>query len=278
MPEPSEIAASRSVQRDYRKPIWRRFLSAVRAYHLIEPGDRVAVCLSGGKDSLALAVCMRELARYSNIPFSVEYLMLDPGYAPENRQKALQNAESLGFAPHVADAPIFEALDGLDRSFCHVCAAMRRGYLYKEAQKLGCNKIALGHHMDDVVETILLSMLYGGEYKTMMPVVQSRNYRGMRLIRPMYLIRERDIDAWRRSLGIDTLRCACRVTASEDGGKRRRVKTLLAQLERETPSVIGNIFHSSEHVCLQTVLGYQPRVGGEIVPVTVQEEEHEDSF
>lgn len=221
---------------------------------------------------------MRELAKYSNVPFTVSYLMLDPGYAPENREKAIVNAEKLGFALHVVDAPIFEAFSNLTRSFCHVCAAMRRGYLYKEAKKLGCNKIALGHHMDDVVETILLSMLYGGEYKTMMPLVRSKNFEGMRLIRPMYLIRERDLIAWQQALGIDTLRCACRVTKSEDGGKRKRVKELLAMLESESPSVIGNIFHSSEHVCLQTILGYQPHVGGDIIPVTLSEEEHEENL
>lgn len=274
----SEIAASRSVQRDFRKPIWRKFLSAVHTYHLIAPGDHIAVCISGGKDSLALAVCMRELSKYSNIPFTVSYLMLDPGYTPENRAKAAANAEKLGFSLHIAEAPIFEAFDYITRSFCHVCAAMRRGYLYKEAKKLGCNKIALGHHMDDVVETILLSMLYGGEYKTMMPLVRSKNFEGMKLIRPMYLIRERDIEAWRQAMRIDTLRCACRVTKSEDGGKRKRVKELLNMLEKESPSVIGNIFHSSEHVCLQTILGYQPLVGGEIIPVTLSEENYEEDI
>lgn len=261
----AEIMASRSVQRDFRKPIWRKFISAVRTYDLIQPGDRVAVCVSGGKDSLLLAVCMRELAKYSDVPFQVAYLSMDPGYAPENRRRMIENAEKLGFSLNVFNSPIFEAVNSVDRGFCHVCASMRRGYLYKEARNLGCNKIALGHHMDDAVETILLSMLYGGEYKTMMPRLQSKNFPGMELIRPLYLTRERDIIAWRDFMGLDTLRCACRVTQSEEGGKRKQVKQLLARLEAETPGVFGNVFHSIEHVNLQTVLGYQERTGGPIL-------------
>lgn len=265
MENQAEIMASRSVQRDFRKPIWRKFISAVRTYDLIQPGDRVAVCVSGGKDSLLLAVCMRELAKYSDVPFQVEYLSMDPGYALENRRKMIENARKLGFDLNVFDSPIFEAVNSVNRGFCHVCASMRRGYLYKEAQKLGCNKIALGHHMDDAVETILLSMLYGGEYKTMMPRLQSKNFPGMALIRPLYLTREKDIIAWRDFMGLDTLRCACRVTQGEEGGKRKQVKELLARLEAETPGVFGNVFHSIEHVNLQTVLGYQEHTDGPIL-------------
>lgn len=270
--EQAEIMASRSVQRDYRKPIWRKFLSAVRTYDLIQPGDHVAVCVSGGKDSLVLAVCLRELAKYSDVPFRVSYLSMDPGYTPENRARMIENAGRLGFALHVFDSPIFEAVDAIDRGFCHVCAAMRRGYLYKEAQKLGCNKIALGHHMDDAVETILLSLLYGGEYKTMMPRLKSKNFAGMELIRPLYLVRERDIIAWKEHMGLETLRCACRVTSSEDGGKRYQVKQMLSAWEKENPAVFGNIFHSIEHVNLQTVLGYQLRTDTPVVRVCCAEE------
>lgn len=273
----AEIMASRSVQRDFRKPIWRKFISAIRTYDLIQPGDRVAVCISGGKDSLVLAVCMRELAKYSDVPFQVEYLSMDPGYAPENRQRMIENAGKLGFELNVFDSSIFEAVNSVDRGFCHVCASMRRGYLYKEAQKMGCNKIALGHHMDDAVETILLSLLYGGEYKTMMPRLKSRNFPGMELIRPLYLTREKDIIAWRDFMGLDTLRCACRVTQSEDGGKRKLVKEMLARLEAETPAVFGNIFHSIEHVNLQTVLGYQERTDTPIIRVAGGMEENEET-
>lgn len=272
----AEIAASRSIQRDFRKPIWRKFISAVKTYGLIQPGDHVAVCVSGGKDSLALAVCMRELSRFSNVPFQASYLSMDPGYTPENRARMIENAERLGFSLHVFDSPIFQAVDSVDRGFCHICASMRRGYLYKEAQRLGCNKIALGHHLDDAVETILLSLLYGGEYKTMMPRLKSKNYPGMELIRPLYLVRERDIIAWRDAMGLETLRCACRVTRSEEGGKRKQVKMLLARLEQETPAVFGNIFHSIEHVNLQTVLGYQERTDAPVIRVVSGEEADEE--
>lgn len=271
-----EIMASRSVQRDFRKPLWRRFISAVKTYEMIVPGDHVAVCVSGGKDSMLLAVCMRELSKYSDVPFQVSYLAMDPGYTPENRRRMVENAEKLGLRLHVFESPIFEAVDSVQRGFCHVCASMRRGYLYKEAQKLGCNKIALGHHLDDAVETILLSLLYGGEYKTMMPKLKSRNYPGMELIRPLYLIRERDIIAWKEFMGLETLRCACKVTGSEDGGKRKQVKDLLARLEKETPAVFGNIFHSIEHVNLQTVLGWQERTDAPIIRVLGGEERTED--
>lgn len=252
-----EIRASRSVQRDFRKPIWRKFLSAVRDYGMIRSGDKVACCLSGGKDSLLLAVCMRELQKYTNVPFDVEYISMDPGYTPENRELMLNNAEQLGFEPYVFNTDIFEAVENAQASPCHVCAAMRRGYLYKEARRLGCNKIALGHHMDDAVETILMSLLYGGEYKTMMPKVNSLHYEGMQLIRPLYLVREKDIIAWQQAMELSTLRCACKVTQSEDGGARARVKRLIRELENENNAVFGNIFHSIEHVDLGTVLGYK---------------------
>ena len=268
----AEIMASRSIQRDFRKPIWRKFLSAVRTYGLIQPGDHVAACISGGKDSLALAVCLRELAKYSSVPFRVSYLSMDPGYTPQNRARMIENAQRLGFELNVFNSPIFEAVESVSRGLCHVCASMRRGYLYKEAQKLGCNKIALGHHLDDAVETILLSLLYGGEYKTMMPRLKSKNFEGMELIRPLYLVRERDILAWRDFMGLETLQCACRVTRSEDGGKRRQIKEMLAAWERENPAVFGNIFHSIEHVNLQTVLGYQLRTDSPVVRVACGEE------
>lgn len=271
-----EIIASRSVQRTFRKPIWRKFIAAVKNYGLIEKGDKIAVCVSGGKDSLLLAVCMRELARYSEIPFEVCFLAMDPGYTPENRQKVIENADRLGLELHMFESPIFEAVNSVDRAFCHICASMRRGYLYKEAQKLGCNKIALGHHMDDAVETVLLSLFYGGEYKTMMPMLNSAHFEGMRLIRPLYLVREKDIIAWRNFMGLETLRCACRVTQSEEGGKRKQVKELLARLETETPGVFGNIFHSLEHVNLGTVLGYQMPGSGSIIGVSCGQEDNDD--
>lgn len=264
MQETPEVIASRSMQRTYRKEIWRKFLLAVRKYDLIQENDHVAVCVSGGKDSLALAVCMRELSKYGRVPFKVSFLAMDPGYEPENRARMIENARNLGLELTVFDSPIFEAVETAPKSPCHVCAAMRRGYLYKEARKLGCNKIALGHHLDDAVETILMSQLYGGEYKTMMPVLNSKNYEGMQLIRPLYLVREKDIVNWARYLKIDTLRCACRVTRSEDGGKRKEIKELIQMLEKRNSSVVWNILHGIERVNLETVLGYRYTTHGDV--------------
>ena len=264
MQETPEVIASRSMQRTYRKEIWRKFLLAVRKYDLIQENDHVAVCVSGGKDSLALAVCMRELSKYGRVPFKVSFLAMDPGYEPKNRARMIENARNLGLELTVFDSPIFEAVETAPKSPCHVCAAMRRGYLYKEARKLGCNKIALGHHLDDAVETILMSQLYGGEYKTMMPVLNSKNYEGMQLIRPLYLVREKDIVNWARYLKIDTLRCACRVTRSEDGGKRKEIKELIQMLEKRNSSVVWNILHGIERVNLETVLGYRYTTHGDV--------------
>lgn len=264
MQETPEVIASRSMQRTYRKEIWRKFLLAVRKYDLIQENDHVAVCVSGGKDSLALAVCMRELSKYGRVPFKVSFLAMDPGYEPENRARMIENARNLGLELTVFDSPVFEAVETAPKSPCHVCAAMRRGYLYKEARKLGCNKIALGHHLDDAVETILMSQLYGGEYKTMMPVLNSKNYEGMQLIRPLYLVREKDIVNWARYLKIDTLRCACRVTRSEDGGKRKEIKELIQMLEKRNNSVVWNILHGIERVNLETVLGYRYTTHGDV--------------
>lgn len=264
MQETPEVIASRSMQRTYRKEIWRKFLLAVRKYDLIQENDHVAVCVSGGKDSLALAVCMRELSKYGRVPFKVSFLAMDPGYEPENRARMIENARNLGLELTVFDSPVFEAVETAPKSPCHVCAAMRRGYLYKEARKLGCNKIALGHHLDDAVETILMSQLYGGEYKTMMPVLNSKNYEGMQLIRPLYLVREKDIVNWARYLKIDTLRCACRVTRSEDGGKRKEIKELIQMLEKRNSSVVWNILHGIERVNLETVLGYRYTTHGDV--------------
>lgn len=261
-------AAEHSVITAYRKPIWRNFIKAVKQYQLIAPGDRIAVCISGGKDSLLLAVCMRQLQRHSEMPFELVYLSMDPGYEPENRQKIIENAAKLEIDLEMFDSPIFEAVEGAPASPCHVCAAMRRGYLYKEAKKRGCNKIALGHHYDDVVQTVLLSMFYEGQYKTMMPKVMSDNWEGMELIRPLYMVREESIVAWQKEMGLDCLRCACKVTKSEDGGKRKYIKDLIEKLSEENPKLKNNIFASLTSVDLDTVLGHKPVGQKEIVPFT----------
>ncbi len=241
----------------FRKTIWRRFLSAMQRYRMTSPGDRIAVCYSGGKDSLLLAKCMQALQQYSTVPFEIVYLHMDPGYSLENREKVLDTARSIGIEPEVFMTDIYQVIDGVKQSPCHVCAAMRRGYLYKEAQARGCNKIALGHHYDDAAETLLMGMLYGGEFKAMLPRLKSENYEGMELIRPLYLVREKAVTAWRDAFHLDAVTCACRVTRKEDGGKRKRVKDLLRMLEQEQPNVLDNIMASASNVNLSTLLGYK---------------------
>ncbi len=240
----------------FRKQIWTPFLAAVKNYGMALPGDKIAVCLSGGKDSLLLAKCMQILKKYSKVPFEVIYLSMNPGYSEENRQGVLDAAAILCVTPDVFETDIYEIVDSVKSSPCHVCASMRRGHLYKQAKLRGCNKIALGHHRDDAAETILLSILYGGQFKAMLPKLKSENFEGMELIRPLYLVRERAVKAWLASTEIKTITCACRVTRSEDGGKRARVKRLLAELEKEQPNLIDNIVASSENVNLATVLSY----------------------
>ena len=246
----------------FRKTIWRRFLSAMQQYRMTRPGDRIAVCYSGGKDSLLLAKCMQTLQKYSTVPFELVYLHMDPGYSPENRQKVMDTAASIGIVPEVFQTDIYQVIAGVKNSPCHVCAAMRRGHLYKQAQLMGCNKIALGHHYDDVIETTLLSVLYGGEFKTMMPKLRSRNYEGMELIRPLFLVREHEVKAFAARYQLPVMTCACRVTRQEDGGKRSEVKRLIQEMKRTNPNVEGCIFSSAEKVNLGAVLGWRVRDEG----------------
>lgn len=257
MGDKRHTAAEHSVITAYRKPIWRNFISAVKQYELIQANDRIAVCISGGKDSLLLATCLRALQRHSDVPFELVYLSMDPGYTPENRAKVEENAKKLELPLEVFESPIFEAVEDAPSSPCHVCAAMRRGYLYKEAKKRGCNKIALGHHYDDVVETVLLSLMYAGQFKTMMPKVKSDNWEGMELIRPLFLVREEHIIRWQEEHALDCLRCACKVTSSEDGGKRKYVRELIEKLSLENPKLKNNLFAAVSMVDLDTVLGYK---------------------
>jgi len=240
----------------FRKSIWSPFLSAVHQYGMVSPGDRIAVCMSGGKDSLLMAKCMLMLKKYSKVPFDLVFLSMDPGYSPENNARVIQAAGRLNISPEVFRTDIYAIVDAAASSPCHICAAMRRGHLYKEASVRGCNKIALGHHRDDAAETILLSILYGGQFRAMLPRLKSENYEGMQLIRPLYHVREKAVINWLRSTGIQTITCACRVTKNNDGGKRARVKTLIAQLEKELPNVTDNIIASSSRVDLSSLLGY----------------------
>ncbi len=250
----------RSIQKTYRKDIWKRFIEGINEYQMIKEGDRIAVCISGGKDSMLLAKCMQILQRHSDYPFEVKFLVMDPGYTEENRRKIEENCALLGIEPHIFSADIFDYVSKVENNPCYLCARMRRGYLYKNAAEIGCNKIALGHHFDDVIETILMSMLYGAEIRTMMPKLHSTNYEGMELIRPLYMVRERDIIRWTKYNNLEFLQCACRFTErSEDYellSKRKEMKALIEKLRKENSNIEMNIFRSVENVNLQTLIGY----------------------
>ncbi|MBR1392269.1 MAG: tRNA 2-thiocytidine biosynthesis protein TtcA [Ruminococcus sp.] len=251
------------VSKTYRKTIWSKFLKGIKEYRLINEGDKIAVCISGGKDSMLMAMCMKRLQRYTKVPFEVEYLVMDPGYNPENRQRIVENAERLEIPVKIFDTQIFDAVVNIEQNPCYLCARMRRGWLYKTAKDLGCNKIALGHHFDDVIETIVMGMLYGSQVQTMMPKLHSEHFEGMELIRPLYMVREDDIIGWAKHNGLEFIQCACRFTESythsEDGigeSKRQEVKHLLKSLREREPAVDMNIFRSVENVNLQTIISY----------------------
>ena len=255
-------AAEHSIITKYKKTLFHKFVGAVKDYKLIKQGDKIAVCISGGKDSMLLAKLMQELSRHGDYPFDMEFIVMDPGYAPQNRQKIIDNAQLLEIPIKIFDTDIFGAVVNIEKNPCYLCARMRRGHLYKMAQDLGCNKIALGHHFDDVIETILMGMLYGAQVQTMMPRIKSTNFPGMELIRPMYYVREKDIISWKNYNHLDFLQCACRFTEqihSEDGfmtSKRQEIKLLIRELKKTNPQVEYNIFRSVERVNLSTIIGY----------------------
>ena len=245
----------RSITKKYRKEIWSPFIAGVKTYRLLEEGDRIAVCISGGKDSMLLAKLMQLLRRYSDFPFDLEFLAMDPGYSPQNRAKLLANAELLGVPLHLFETNIFDVADWGGKNACYLCARMRRGHLYKQARELGCNKIALGHHFNDVIETTVMAMFYGAQLQCMPPKLSSKNYPGMELIRPMYRVGEEGILSWARYNQLEFLRCACRFTeqtAACGGSKRQEVKELLRDLRRTNPNVEKNIFKSLHHISPQT--------------------------
>lgn len=247
----------RSIITKFRKTIWRQFIKAVRDYELIQENDKIAVCISGGKDSMILAKCLEELQKHGNVKFDLVYIVMDPGYNEKNRQKIEENAKILGIDIQMFDSDIFDVVNKhASDSPCYLCARMRRGFLYDHAKQLGCNKIALGHHFDDVIETILLSILYGGEYKGMMPKLKSTNFEGMELIRPLYLVREEDILAWKKYNNLDFINCACKFTEkdSQKDSKRLEIKMLIKELEKVNKNVAYNIFKSAENVNIDTVL------------------------
>lgn len=251
----------RSIVKQYRKDIWGRFVKAVEKYKLIEDGDRIAVCVSGGKDSALLAKLMQLYNMYGSRQFELVFISMDPGYSQENRVRIRSNMELLNVSVDFFETNIFEAVEGTDSSPCFLCARMRRGYLYRRAKTAGCNKIALGHHYDDVIETILMSMLYGAQIQTMLPKVKSDNVEGMELIRPMYLIREQDVLAWTHYNCLEFIRCACVATQNADESqfvsKRAEIKSLIAKLKETNPLVDSNIFGSVENVNLRKIAGYQ---------------------
>ncbi len=253
----------KSIIKKFHKQLFRRFTKAVVTYNLIQPNDKIAVCISGGKDSFLLAKLFQELKKHHKFPFELVFLAMDPGYNCENRQLIESNARKLEIPLTVFETDIFENVLHIENSPCYLCARMRRGHLYHNAQLLGCNKIALGHHYDDVIETILMGMLYGGQVQTMMPILNSTNFEGMQLIRPMYLIREQDIIAWRDYSGLKFLRCACKFTdgTREDEGKRKKVKQLIKMLAADDPCIEQNIFKSVENVNLSTIIAYKDRQG-----------------
>ena len=258
-----------SIRKKFKKSIWCKFTKAINEYELVKEGDRVAVCISGGKDSMLMAKLFQELKRHDKFPFEVKFLVMDPGYSPENRRVIEENARSMSIPINIFESDIFDSVYNIEKNPCYICARMRRGYLYSHAKALGCNKIALGHHFDDVIETILMGMLYGGQVQTMMPKLHSTNFEGMELIRPLYLVREADIKHWRNYNRLHFIQCACKFTDtcttlapdSRSVSKRLEIKNLIAELKKVNPQVEKNIFRSVENVNLSTVIAYKNSEG-----------------
>ena len=253
-----------SIRKKFRKKIWRMFAKAINTYDLVKEGDKIAVCISGGKDSMLMAKLFQELKLHNKFEFEVKFLVMDPGYSPENRKVIEENARKLNIPITIYESDIFESVYNVEKSPCYLCARMRRGYLYKFAKDMGCNKIALGHHYDDVIETILMGMLYSGQVQTMMPKLHSTNYEGMQLIRPLYLIREQDIKSWCRYNDLHFIQCACKFTDTcttcnneENRSKRVEIKELIKTLKQVNPYVEGNIFKSVENVSLEAIVAYK---------------------
>ena len=262
---PCEVA-ERSIIKKYRKTLWNPFIAAVKRYELITPGDKIAVCISGGKDSMLLAKLMQELRCHTSHPFELVFMVMDPGYAPENRRLIEENAARLEIPVTIFDSDIFDVTVQVDKNPCYLCARMRRGFLYAKAQELGCNKIALGHHFSDVIETTLMALLYGAQIQTMPPKLHSKNFPGMELIRPLYCVHEDDIVAWKNYNGLQFLQCACRFTESRDTSddgvgqsKRQEMKVLIRELKKTNPNVEKSIFAAIHGVQLDTMVGVKFR-------------------
>ena len=260
-----QLKAEESIRKKFHKQLFTPFAKACKTYKLIEEGDCIAVCISGGKDSMLMAKLFQEIQRHRQCNFELKFLVMDPGYNKDNRALIESNAKTLGIPITIFESDIFDAVDSIEKSPCYICARMRRGYLYSKAKEIGCNKISLGHHYDDVIETILMGMLHGAQIQTMMPKLHSTNFEGMELIRPLYLVREKDICAWRDYNDLHFLQCACHftdtcTTCHEDGttsSKRLETKKLIASLKKDNPFIEANIFKSVENVNLDTVIEYK---------------------
>ena len=249
----------RSIIKTYRKEVWSKFVKAVSDYELINENDNIMVCISGGKDSFLLAKCIEELQKHGRFPFKAHYVVMDPGYNELNRKMIEDNAKILNVPIEIFESNIFDTVKDIEKSPCYLCARMRRGYLYSKAKELGCNKIALGHHFNDVIETTLLSMFYGSEIKTMMPKLHSENFPGMELIRPLYYVHENDILRFVNGNNLTFINCACKFTERsehENNSKRREIKNLISELKKVNPNIDYNIFKSTFNVNLNTILGY----------------------
>ena len=250
-----------TIVRRYHEELWSPFCKAIKRYQLIRPGDKIAVCISGGKDSMLMAKMMQMLHRHSEIPFELEYLVMDPGYNPENRRKVEENARFLEIPATVFESDIFEVANAQEKNPCFLCARMRRGCLYKKARELGCNKIALGHHFDDVIGTTVMGMFYGGQLQDMIPKLWAKNFPGMELIRPLYLVHEEHIIAWARANNLEFIQCACKFTEDsakhEGGSKRLEIKNLIKELKKTNPTIEDNIFASIHTLQLDTMVGWK---------------------
>lgn len=264
----TEKRAAQSLHKEFGKTIYKRFTKALSDYEMIRAGDKIAVCISGGKDSMLLAVLFRDWVKHSPVPFEVTYLVMDPGYSAPNRALIEENARKLDVPITVFETDIFGSVVNVKNNPCFLCAKMRRGHLYNKAKELGCSKIALGHHYDDVIESILMGMIYGGQVQTMLPKLHSANFEGMQLIRPLYLVREEEIKRWRDVNDLRFLQCACRFTeqcaqcAPDDSiSKRIEIKELIAKLAAGNPQVESNIFRSVENVRLDRIISYKDRAG-----------------
>ena len=251
-----EIA--RSLVKTYRKHIWTKFVKAVKDYNLVEEGDKIAVAISGGKDSLLMAKCFQELKKHGQMNFELEFIAMDPGYHPQIKELLIENCEHLGIPVHIYEGKVFEVVDKMARDYpCYLCARMRRGSLYNKAKELGCNKLALGHHYNDVIETTLLNVLYAGNFKTMLPKLKAANFTDMELIRPLYYVEEEYIKRFTNNAGIWPLNCACMVAAEKIGNKRYEIKELIKELKKNFDGVDKSIFKAAENVSLDSILGWE---------------------